>query len=195
MSFFYNGAALRAPFIVIVLGASVLSQGVYAEPAVTPLAAAPAQADAAQPKTFKQKMEESRSLLRAGKEDDVEARFAQDAQSKPQSLDWHQEMAANLLRVAFSAQEAGDTATAQKAARRALVQYAKVEKLANGDAAILANVAELRGVIAERLLGTTVDAAREYNKSLELKGDSPSVRQKLRQAKPAQGIESDKSKK
>jgi hypothetical protein len=133
---------------------------------------------------FKQKLEDSRALLKAGREDAVEANLAKDAQSQPQSLDWHQEMAANLLRVAFSAQEAGDTATAKKAARRALAHYVKVETLANGDAAILANVAELRGVIAERILGSTEDAVREYRKSLKLKDDSPSVREKMRQVKP-----------
>lgn len=195
MCFFNNGAALRALSLVMVLGTSVLSQSVSAEPAVTSPATAPAQAGAAQPKTFKQKMEESRTLLKAGKEDDVETSFAQEAQSKPQSLDWHQEMATNLLRVAFSAQEAGDTASAQKAARRALAHLDKVESLAKDDVAILANITELRGVIAERLLGSTEDAVREYKKSLEIKGDSPSVRAKLRQMNPVQGVDSNKSKK
>jgi len=144
---------------------------------------------------YKQNLEDSRNLLKADRGDSLEANLAKDAQSQPKSLDWHQEMAANLLRVAFSAQEAGDTATAKKAARRALAHYDKVETLANGDAAILANVAELRGVIAERLLGTTEDAAREYKKSLKLKDDSPSVREKMRQVKPQANKELDNSKK
>jgi hypothetical protein len=155
------GGALLAPTLV------------FAEPAASKK---PAEAP-----SLRQKLSDSRDLLKADRGDALEANLAKDAHSKPKSVEWHQEMAANLLRVAFSAQEAGDTASAQKAARRALAQLDRVEALAQGDAKTLASVSELRGVIAERLLGTTADAVTEYKKALVRDPNSPSARHKLRQ--------------
>ena len=167
----------------LVLVASLMSGMLWtsafaeSEPSVTNTVTPAALTEA----TVKNRLSETRALLEQGREEDAEKRIAQDARSRPQSADWYQEKAADFLRVAFSAKESGDTQTAQRAARLTLVQLDKAEKLSSADTAVLAAISELHGVIRERLLGTTGEAVSEYKKALELKADSPSVRQKLRQ--------------
>ena len=127
------------------------------------------------------RLAEARSFIEKGQDEAADARIARDASSKPQSADWHQEKAADLLRIAFSAQESGNTKTAQRAARLVLAQLDKAEALSKDNNEVLANISELRGVIRERLLGNTEEAVNEYKKALSLNPDSPSSRQKLRQ--------------
>jgi hypothetical protein len=130
---------------------------------------------------IKIRLTETRRLLEQDKDDAADTRIAAGAQSKPQSAEWHQEKAMDFLRIAFSAQEMGDARLAQKAARRALAQLDKAQVLSAGDLETMSSISELRGIIRERLLGTTEEAVTEYKKALERKADSTSARQKLNQ--------------
>ena len=140
----------------------------------------------------KTRLAETRALLAQDREEAAESRLARDSLNLPQTSEWHQEKTADFLRIAFSAKESGDVRLAQQAARLALVHLGKAESLSVGNADALSGIAELRGVICERLLGTTEDAILEYKKALERKADSPSASQKLRQLEksPASGTSS-----
>ena len=128
---------------------------------------------------IKTRLAEARALLEQGKDEAAEARLGQDSTRRAKSVEGFQEKAADFLRIAFSAKEAGDIQTAQKAAKHALVQLENAEKVATNDNS-LAEISEFRGVIFERLLGDTTQAVREYKKALERKPDASSARQKLR---------------
>lgn len=144
------------------------------------MAAEPSTTDTSEAKAaIKTRLAETRALLEQDREEAAESRLDRDARSERNSMEWHQGKAADFLRIAFSAKEAGDSPTAQRAARLALVQLDKIERLSSADTATLASISELRGVIRERLLGDTSEAAREYKKALLQKPDSRSARQKL----------------
>jgi tetratricopeptide (TPR) repeat protein len=131
--------------------------------------------------SIKTRLIQTRDLLIQGREDDAENRVEQDARSTPQTADWYQEKAATYLNIAVSAQVSGDFKTLKQAVRRTLAELDKAEDLAKDDSATLAGIAELRGFIRERLLGTTTEAVEHYKKAAALKPDSTSARQKLRQ--------------
>lgn len=133
-----------------------------------------------QEEAIKERLAEARALIEQGLEEDAEKRIAKDTHSLPQSAEWYQETAADLLRIALSAHECGDTGTAQRAARLTLVQLGRAEELSQTNPEALAGIFELRGFVRERLLGTTADAALEYKKALKHDAGATSAKQKLR---------------
>jgi hypothetical protein len=129
---------------------------------------------------LKKRLSEAKALLMDGREDAAESRIEKEMLSATQTADWHLEKAADFLRVAISAQLAGDTKTTASAVRRTLAQLDKAEALSKDDVTALAGIAELRGFIRERLLGTNEEALSEYKKVLVLKPDSASARLRLK---------------
>lgn len=125
------------------------------------------------------RLSDTKALLMADREDDAESRIEQGAPGQSQSAEWFQSKAADFLRVALSAQLAGDTKMVAKAVRHTLAQLDKAEALSKDDPETLAGIAELRGFIQERLLGTSTEAANQYKVALALKPDSDSARRKV----------------
>jgi hypothetical protein len=159
--------------------------GVAAEPTIADALTAEA--------AIKTRLGETRALLAQDREEAAETRLTKDSPEGSKTADWFQEKAADYLRIAFSAQESGDARLAQKAARQALRHLGKAEALSAGNADALSGISELRGVIYERLLGTTEEAFREYRKSHRNKTDDAAGRQNTRSSEPSSASEAVKN--
>jgi hypothetical protein len=108
-----------------------------------------------------QVMDESYALLNRGLVGLAEARLEALNALPPKTTEWHLQNATNLLRVAFTAKERGDQATAERAAKLARGQINQAGKLAGDDHAFLTRITGLRTVISERFLSNSTEAAKE----------------------------------
>lgn len=126
-------------------------------------------------------LNEGRRLLSQGADDGAEQRLKEIGKKQGDDAATHLELAMNFVRIAFSSRESGDLPTSQKAADKALRHLAKAEKQAQGDDATLASIYQIRGVIYERLAGTTSDAARSYREALRRKPGDETAKARLRQ--------------
>lgn len=124
------------------------------------------------------RISDAKAFLMTGRDDDAETRVGQGIESNQQTSETYQSKAADFLRVASSAQLGGDVKTVEKAVRHALRNLEKAEALSQGDPANLAGIAELRGYIKERLIGSSSEALIEYKAALAIKPDSESARNK-----------------
>ncbi|EIP98840.1 hypothetical protein OpiT1DRAFT_03310 [Opitutaceae bacterium TAV1] len=109
---------------------------------------------------------EGRRLMQAGDEAAAESRLQELNDSPRGTWDWHMESVASLLRVAHASRDAGDMPAARRAARRLLVHLSRAEALSEDDPEKLANIEELRGLVQERLVGTTGEAAESYRRAV-----------------------------
>ena len=127
-------------------------------------------------------LEESRRLFAAGSSDDAaETSLEGLNRSAKESGKGQLQIATNLLRVAFACKESNDEKTAQRVAKRALAHLDKAEHELQGDDKALAGINKIRGVIFERLLGTTDEAAQSYREALKHQPGDESAKAKLRQ--------------
>lgn len=109
---------------------------------------------------------ETLSAFQKGSDDEGESVLwrKQTLYTDPNTAAWYQERASALCAVAIYAKTKGDLPTAQKIARRALLQLVKAEKCASRDADTLAAIEELRGDIALQFLGDSDEAKQHYLK-------------------------------
>ncbi|MBW8780718.1 MAG: hypothetical protein JF599_02355 [Verrucomicrobia bacterium] len=91
------------------------------------------------------------------------------------------EIAMNLLRVAFACKESNDEKTAHRVAMRALAHLDVAERKLGSNERALASIYQIRGVISERLLGTTAEAVKNYQAALKHQPENKSVQAKLAQ--------------
>ena len=124
---------------------------------MTPLQAATRQEVAQKQASWPQAFADSRTLFALGKYEQAEKLLFDLNRNQSGTSEWNLESASALVRMAFSFRQTGDVPLSIVIAERALDQLVLAQKSlkTQADSTLAASIAEMAGLINERLAGTT----------------------------------------
>ena len=129
----------------------------------------------------RQAYENAKKLFAAGKDDEAEAALEAANHNKPGTAAWYLQNAHALVRLAISFSQKGDTATADRIIKRALLQTAlTISHATNKESDTTANAFELEGFVYDRFIGDWDKAKDRYRQATAVLPEGSSAKAALK---------------